>query len=287
MLKTKKIMRTDLQSTIKWDIRLEPVTINSYLNTGKKAIIRNDNNQLLSIVGKHYEPITNSQLLEFTDKLTKTGEFKLKGFDELNNGKIILAFLQNTNPNLTINGCKNEEYLFIGNSFDGTKRFHIGTASNLIRCANQFSSSLKVFSKKHTTYTDLNEFEINNIIKSYKTKKGILYESFNGMESVRVDESAVNQLIKEIYTMLSSDSKAIRKKDWHNSPSMLNLHQSIEREMKDLGNNAFALFNGVTWYTTHEMRKTDALHSHINGTANIINQKAYRFCNNLKKIGNS
>ena len=276
-------MKTDLQSTLNWDIRLEPVTVNNSFDTGKKAIIRNDTNQLLSIVGKHYEPVTNYQLLDFTHKLTKTGEFKLKGFDVLNNGKIILAFLQNTNPNLKINGCQNEEYLFIGNSFDGTKRFHIGTASNLIRCANQFSSSLKVFTKKHTSFLDFNDFEISTIIKTYKAKKGILYESFNGMESVRVDERVVNQLIKEVYTMLATDSKTMNHKDWRNSPSMLNLQYSIEREMKDLGNNAFALFNGVTWYTTHEMRSTDTSHSHINGTANVINQKAYRFCNNLKR----
>ena len=276
-------MKTELQSTLNWDIKLEPVTVNNSVDTGKKAIIRNDTNQLLSIVGKHYEPVTNYQLLDFTHKLTKTGEFKLKGFDELNNGKIILAFLQNTNPNLKINGCQNEEYLFIGNSFDGTKRFHIGTASNLIRCANQFSSSLKVFTKKHNSFLDFNDFEISNIIKTYKAKKGILYESFNGMESVRVDERVVNQLVKEVYLMLATDSKTMSHKDWRNSPSMLNLQYSIEREMKDLGNNAFALFNGVTFYTTHEMRSTETLHSHINGTANIINQKAYRFCNNLKR----
>jgi len=277
-------MKTDLQSTLNWDIRLEPVLVNKSYDTGKKAIIRNDTNKLLSIVGKHYEPFTNSQLLEFTDKLTKTGEFELKGFDELNDGKIILAFLQNTNPNLKINGCKNEEFLFIGNSFDGTKRFHIGTASNLIRCSNQFSSSLKVFSKKHTSFLNINEREIHQIIKTYKSRKGIVYESFNGMESVRVDQGVVNQLIHEVYTMLGHDSKLAGKKDWRNSPSMLTLQNSIDREIKDLGNNAFALFNGVTWYTTHEMRTNDAVYSHINGTANLINQKAYRFCNNLKRL---
>ena len=68
-------MKTDLQSTLNWDIRLEPVLVNNSYDTGKKAIVRNDTNQLLSIVGKHYEPFTNSQLLDFTDKLTKTGEF--------------------------------------------------------------------------------------------------------------------------------------------------------------------------------------------------------------------
>ena len=88
-------MKTDLQPKLNWDIRLEPVILNKSFDTGKKAIIRNDTNQLLSIVGKHYEPVTNSQLMHFTDALTKSGEFELKGFDELNDPtlKIICLLL--------------------------------------------------------------------------------------------------------------------------------------------------------------------------------------------------
>jgi hypothetical protein len=280
-------MKTDLQPKLNWDIRLEPVILNKSFDTGKKAIIRNDTNQLLSIVGKHYEPVTNSQLIHFTDALTKSGEFELKGFDELNDGKIVMAFLKNTNPNLKINGCSNEEYMFVGNSFDGTKRFHIGTASNLIRCSNQWSATLKVFNKKHTSYLDINDTIAQDIIRNYKAKKGILYESFDGMESVRVDENVITRLIKEVHVMLANDSKAIKQKDWTSSPSMLTLRKSIDREMKDLGNNAFGLFNGVTWYTTHEMRTSDLVTSQISGTANLINQKAFRFCNNLKRNNNT
>jgi hypothetical protein len=115
------------------------------------------------------------------------------GFDELNSGKIILAFLKNMNPNLKINGCLNEEYLFIGNSFNGTKRFHIGTASNLVRCANQFSSTLKVFSKKHTSLLHINDDVVRDIVRVYNEKKGTFYKTFEEMEFVRVDESIVNQ----------------------------------------------------------------------------------------------
>jgi hypothetical protein len=275
-------MKTALQPKLNWDIKSEPVTISNTFDTGKKAIIRNDNNQLLSIVGQNYEPVTNAQLMHFTEALTKSGEFELMGFDELNNGKIILAFLKNMNPNLKINGCLNEEYLFIGNSFNGTKRFHIGTASNLVRCANQFSSTLKVFSKKHTSLLNINDDVVGDIVRVYNEKKGIFYKTFEDMEFVRVDESIVNQLIKEVHLMLSIDSKAIKPKDWTSSPSMITLHNSIKREMKDLGNTAFGLFNGVTWYTTHEMRSSEAKQSVINGTANRINQKAFRFCSNLK-----
>jgi hypothetical protein len=276
-------MKTELQTTLDWDINLEPVIINNKIDSGKRAIIRTDSDEILGIVGKNYKPVTNQELMEFTNVLTKSGEFELKGFDELHQGKIVLAFLKNTNPYLTINGCENEEYMFIGNSFDGSKRFHIGTASNLLRCSNQFTSTLKVYSKKHNSGLDISETVAKDIIQTYKAKKAVLYESFNGMETVRVDETVVDRLIKEIYNMLGHDSKAMKQKDWKESPSMQILKQSIDKEINDLGNNAFGLFNGVTWYTTHEMRTADSMNSQINGTASLINQKAFRFCNNLKR----
>jgi hypothetical protein len=266
---------------------MEPLIINNTIDTGKMAIVRNDNNKLLSIVGQQYEPVSNAKLMHFTTALTKTGEFELMGFDELNEGKIVLAFLKNTQTNLKINGFLNEEYLFIGNSFDGTKRFHIGTASSLVRCENQFSTTLKVFSKKHNSLLNINDETVRDILSIYNEKKQIFYNTFEEMESVRVDESVVIQLIKEVHLMLTYDSKAIQPKDWTTSPSMITLHNAIQREMKDLGNNAFGLFNGVTWYTTHDMRNSEAHHSMINGNANRINQKAYSFCSKLKAFANN
>ena len=279
-------MKTNLLPTLNWDIRTEAVTINDNYDTGKKALIRNDNNRLLSIVGKDYCPVSNAQLMNFTDALTKTGEFELKGFDELNDGKTILAYLQNNNPNLKINGCSMKEFMFVGNTHDGTKALTIGTSNTLIRCSNQFSSTLKVFRKKHTSPFEFSSIEVEDIIKTYKMRKSQVYGAFDGMDSIRVDQEVINRLVMDIHKMLDTDSSLLKKQNWGWSPSMKVLRQSIDKEMKDLGNNAFGLFNGVTWYTSHEMRNAESDFGRISGTANLINQKAYRFCNNLKRASN-
>jgi hypothetical protein len=277
-------MKTDLQQKIKWDIQTEAVTINGCFPTGKTAIVRNDNGRVLGIVGKDYCPVSNTRLMQFTDALTKTGEFELKGFDEINDGKMILAYLQNKNPNLSISGCAMREYLVIGNSHDGTKPFYIGTGSSLIRCENQFYSTLKVFRKKHTSPILIEEGMIQDLIKTYKAKKTNIYSAFDGMESVRVNDQVVERLIREIHKMLATDSREIKAEELGWSPSMITLRNSIKREMRDLGNNAFGLFNGVTWYTSHEMRNAGADFGKQDSTANLINQKAYRFCNQLKRV---
>ncbi len=280
-------MKTDLLPSLNWDIRTESVKISSMFDTGKKAIIRTDNNHILSIVGKDYCPVSNAQLMSFTTALTETGEFELKGFDEINDGKTILAFLQNKNPNLKINGCAMKEYMFVGNTHDGTKALTIGTANNLVRCSNQFYSTLKVYRKKHTSPFVFNQIEIQDIIRSYKVKKSQVYGAFDGMESVRVDQGVINRLVVEIHKMLETDSSISKKENLGWSPSMQLLRKSIDKEMKDIGNNAFGLFNGVTWYTSHEMRNAESVSGRISGTANQINQKAYRFCNNLKRASNN
>jgi hypothetical protein len=277
-------MKKELTQKIEWDIQTEELYLNPFTTTNKVAILRNDHHNLLGMVSKEYCPITNQQLMRFANALSETGEFELKGYDEFNGGKTLLAFLQNKNLHLSLNGCGMREYLIIGNSHDGTKPFYIGTGSTLIRCENQFSSSLEVFSKKHIAPFVLNGNFIQTLIKNYKIKKSNLYGVFDGMESVRVDAGIVNRLVKEVYTMLASDSTLAKKKEWTSSPSMRTLHQSIEKEMKDLGNNAFGLFNGITWYTTHEMRNAGSSFGLLDGTANLINQKAFRFCSQLKRV---
>lgn len=275
-------MKKELQPSINWEIRIEELLTSNNDPSGKRAIFRNDNNAVLGIVGKDYCPLNNSMFMEFTSALTKTGEFELAGFDELNNGKIILAFLKNKNSNLKLNGCNISEYLVAGNSHDGTRPFYIGTASTMVRCENQFYSTLKVFRQKHISPISFTDSAILELISDYNLKKTDVYNSFNGMEHVAIDESVIDNLVKDVHKMLAVDSRLIKPEELGWSPSMIVLRESIEREIKDLGNNAFGLFNGVTWYTSHEMRNAGEGFGRIDNTANLINQKAFNFCNNLK-----
>ncbi len=277
-------MKTDLLKKIDWEIQSKDIYVSNSYVEGKKAIVRNDNESVLGIVGKDYCPVSNEQLLHFCHALSQAGTFEFKGFDVLNKGKLILAFLENKKPGLLLNSCPMKEYLIIGNSHDGTRPFYIGTGSSLARCENQFYSTLKVFQKKHNSPFAPSFNQIQGLLRSYESKKDSLIKTFEGMENIRVNDDAIVQLMKEVHKMLASDSSIAKSEAWMYSPSMQLLQQSIYREMQDLGNNAFGLFNGVTWYTSHEMRNAGADFGKVNGTADRINQKAYKFCLNLKRI---
>jgi len=271
-------MKKELSAALNWDVQAEPLLLSGKIISEKKAILRDDNRSLLGVVGRDYHPVSNQSLSDICRLICKAGEFEFKGFDEINNGKVILAFLQNKNPNLKLNSCMMKEFLVIGNSHDGTRPFYIGTGSTLVRCANQFYSTLKVFRKKHTSPLEYNEILASQIVRLYKQKKSQLYGQFDGMDQVPVRESHIRQLMKEIQKLLGRTSSD----ESEQSPSMKLLRDCIDREMRELGNNAFGLFNGVTWYTSHEMRNSESSFGRIGGTAYNINQKAFKFCSQLK-----
>ena len=274
--------KLELAKAINWDIKTEPVLFGNNLSSGKKAITRNDNGEVLGIVGINYSPVSNQTIMQIANAIAATGHFEVEGYAEYNQGRIIQCFLSNKNVYLNINGHKVFESMIISNSHDGTTRLSIAGQTRMARCGNLYSRPLKVFSKKHIAPLSEGEINVNDIIKAYQSKKDKMYSDFDGMDQVKVTPAIVNKLIMEIHRMLNNDSRQPKDNEWMKAPSMRLLKESIDREMTDLGNNVFGLFNGVTWYTSHEMRNHDSELGRLNGTAGLINQKAFRFCNNLK-----
>jgi hypothetical protein len=275
-------METAFKKQIDWEIKCEPVLIGHQKQSNKKAIFRNDNGKLLGFVGKGYSPIHNQTLTEIALAIEASGQFELDGFIEHKEGRMIYCFLSNKNIYLNVNGHKVFEQMILSNSHDGTRRFTISSQTAMERCGNKYAQPLEVFSKKHTQPIDSSKINIEQMIKMYQDKKDKMYAALDGMDSIPVSDSLVEKLIKEIHSMLSVDSSVLKENNWIKKPSMQNLKESIKKEMNALGNNLFGLFNGVTWYTSHEMRNCESEHSRLNGKAADINQKAFRFCNNLK-----
>ena len=57
---------------------------------------------------------------------------------------------------------------------------------------------------------------------------------------------------------------------------------NIESETKELGNNVFGLFQGLTKYTTHTLKtRKEAPFGNLIGTANDLNQRGYKFALSL------
>lgn len=150
-------------------------------------------------------------------------------------------------------------------------------------CARNFITYIKMTPHQNAEkLREANETNSQNVLRNYQIRRKILYSNFIGLDQTEIDSACVEKLVVEIHKMLQGTRKTKPKEAWGQSASMILLRNCIEKEMFQLGRNAFGLFKGVTWYTSHEMRGANSPYASPEGTAHRINQKAFQYCMHLK-----
>lgn len=271
-------MRSTLKKELTWDVKSQPLVSLMGLETNRKVNIRNDNNEQLAVVSKNYQNFTNRQLLKLCKGIERLGKFHLEGFEEFRGGKIVMAFIRNNQPGLKLAGLELKEHLVIGNSFDASHQMFIGSSHVLCRCENQFSSIVPMRKIRHLAGSDFSKQTLELIKTTYEYERKRLYHQLESLKSKKITQKLMDDMI--VY-LLDTDKEVPddqRKKELIYSYRGQELKASIIQETNDVGMNAFGLFNGVTWYTSHELRSTVSNYGNTHGIARELNQKALQFC---------
>lgn len=280
-----------LSQNLTWDLTSSPVITNfngeKLIHEDFKTISRNDNGMLLSVKKQGYTELTNEKFMDFSRRLSDVSGFELKGYDEMQNGKTVFAYLEN--PNKTkIGDYPIQDFLVLGDNRGGERAFFMGTSTVLIRCQNQFT---KVWNSsferiRHTKLSDLRREELLNYISQYFQNQKQVYENFNKMRKVHIDEGIRQEMIMRVLNlekeeMLASDKSA------RLTQKLELINNAIQKEINDLGENAFALFNGITRFTTHDLKArnlTTESFGAVVGSAANINERAYNFAFDLIEV---
>jgi len=269
------------QQNLSWDVNPAPIEVNGNLLSDKMAWLRNDNQTVLGILSNQYRPFTNQRLMGLTHSLERTKNYKLEGYEEFRKGKIVMAFLKYNKPTL-VNGWDTEEYLIIGNSHDGSRGFHISTTQQLVRCENQFNAGIKMMRMSHNTHQLSNELILQRIQWEHEREIIRLRDKFALFAKTAVDDKQIeNLVILEESAIIGNDegiNAAPLKTEWAGK-----LLTSIEREMKDLGKNAFGLINGITHFTTHEFKRKNQIETSYDKSYQL-NKIAEQYCSLIAGI---
>lgn len=239
-----------------------------------KSIRRNDTNELLSIKPDSYHPMTNERFLEIAYKLNEISGFEITNFSEYKNGRTVLGYLKNNSETeIKIGNHKIEDYMLIGNSFDGTNSFFTGTVTELLRCSNQFGKITKMSKVRHTKNSEIKVEQLLNEIQFYFSHRDKMYSAFNRFGERIVSDEIIQKGLNHILDIKSDEVVSGMK-----LAKMERLISLIEQESKDVGDNLWGFFNGITYFTTHEIKSKDKIFGNVFGVADKLNQKAYDFC---------
>lgn len=235
-----------------------------------------DPSSVISVMKNSYTPMFNSDFMESVDRLGEISGMPIEGYSEFGDGKIVMGFLKNNIEDFKIGGHKIQDYLMVGSSFDGRYPFFVGTSTVLIRCQNQFSRISKVTKIKHTKSAPLRREELFQTLETYFLNRKKMYENFEKFIKIEVSPE-VRQLAIDKIMQVSEEDRLEEKISTRKQNLINTLQADITTEFNDLGENVWALFNGVTRFTTHHINPKERVFGNVFGTPAEYNQRAYEF----------
>jgi hypothetical protein len=255
-----------LPNQLDWDIKACPVISNGIVANGYKAIHRDDDQSLISIVKDSYREVNNKEFKEIVQSLADISGFSLEGYSSVKNGSKVLAYLKN-NQKKAIAGFEVDNYMILGNTFDRTSGFFVGNVNKMLRCTNQWGIITMDHSIRHNSKIKDEIDKLAEVYQIYFTAEKEATERYESWHGILIPEE-----LKELFVERALDVEgqiSARKTN-----QKLALFDSVNREIAEMGPTAFALFNGMTHYTTHKVGSVNKVFGNVFGHTKALNDKA-------------
>lgn len=264
--------------SIDWEIESKQIAIlgNDNPINGYHALSRNDTGNVISVFKKSYVFYPNADFVNTANKISAVTGYPIEGFQEVNGGKRVLAYLKNTNKDFKLVGQDLEDYLILGNSHDGSTSLFLGNSSTIIRCMNQFGTIIQNMKFRHTKSMEEKMEDIIHEIENYFIGVKRLAGSFERMREIKIDKQIIEALALRLFEVENLTDVTPNKLSKIND-----FKASAEQEIDALGSNMWGLFNGVTQYTTHKLTTRNPTLGNFWGQAGDMNRKALLFGNEL------
>jgi phage/plasmid-like protein (TIGR03299 family) len=129
------------------------VTPATYLDVPKKqAIIREDNNSVIGIVGTKYKVVQNMEVFNALDTLVDAGDARYAAAGEFNGGANIWMVLE-LPQGVQVANDPHAAFLLVKTSHDGSSSVVIKPIIERLFCANQVNGLISNSRKKYNEYT--------------------------------------------------------------------------------------------------------------------------------------
>ena len=273
-----------------WDIKQTPIydangnVINGYKEVAREGISNSDDDGTIAVMKNSYTPITTEMFTSIVEGISSSIGAEVAGYTDWTRGgkgrQVITAQILLTEA-LAIAGSKIQGYLTIGTGFDGNRSFYVGHTNQYLRCTNQWGSIITDMTARLTKNVLLKVEDIVESIQLYTEYEKSIYDNFKKFQDVKIDESIIQECMARI-AGLTDEEKLLSLKEREEELSsqkknkLIDIEASMRGEVDALGDNAWALFNGVTHYTTHVMKtRTQESFGNLFGAKSVANQKAY------------
>jgi hypothetical protein len=246
------------QSNLNWTVKREKVTTESGIELpGFIALVREDNNEPLSIRKEGYYPYQNQELIELLDKVSGQTGLELRGGGSFGGGKKV--YIQLKSNDLKLGTDRVEGYLTGINSFDGSTSLAFGPSNITISCQNKFFASFRELESKvrHTKNMSVRVDEICRRLESVLIEEKKVFDNIVRLSETKFDDVIKESITRHLFNIDKNvDLNKIDDLSGVTRNKLSRFYVDLDGELKDKGgDNMWALFSGVTKFTTHSLTK--------------------------------
>jgi len=276
------INKQSFEKSLGWEVSEHDVLVQGKAAPRHKAICNGEN--IIQISGKSYTPFLNSEFEELATEIGCLADFKEPRFATIDGGKRVLAFLENPEKGKKVAGLDIKDYMLIGNGHDGNTALWIGTSTIVHRCNNMFTKENMKIRFSHTRSIHDNVLNLKAEIAGYHEDLDELYKTFENWSTIKIAPKIKEDMKRHLTAMEREDTPE------NISTRKLNLYNGIDagiaRECTELGDNLWGLFNGVTYFTTHDYSRGKPESLNATGGGANMNIKAFDKCRELATVLN-
>jgi len=278
-------MQKKKTKSLDWEIKVQPVyTEGERLLRGYQSIIKGEeSNTVLSVMKNSYNPRTNKEFIDIVNELTVVAKTNAPEFSEYDSGRKVLAYLSNPRKK-SIGGHQISDQILIGNSFDGSTSLFVATVINYKGSNFTYMNKKAAFRVSHRTKELEHLFDYVEMMNDYEEEKEMLYNRFEEMSDSKISKDVVDDFIKAVIQYKTHDDEGEPVEISTRTQNKIDtMKESIQKKFNELGENVWALFNGVTDYTTYHYTgsKKQNVDGNMYGTQNTYNQRALNYCLDL------
>jgi phage/plasmid-like protein (TIGR03299 family) len=262
---------------LNWTVRQDEIqTIGGIVIPDKKAIVREDTNQVLDVMGDGYYPYQNHELMELLYQVSnKTGLEVHRGGSFKDGARV---YVQLKSEDLKLGNDRIEGFLTGINSFDGSTSLAFGHSNVTISCQNKFFSAFRQVQNKirHTKSMSIRIDEICKRLDVVLEEEQSIYRHIVELSETTFDDLMKERVTRKLFGIKPeinlNDQEAISTQTRN---KMSKFYIDLNGEIQSKGDNLWGLFSGVTKYTTHSYTKNDNTEAKMYGRIGQIEQEIF------------
>lgn len=246
---------------LNWKVTTEPVFTGAGEELAALATRREDNNQILGVVGPKYTPLQNIEAFDFFRPFIDAGDASIETAGSLREGKrvFVLAKLK-LDPMEIVKNDAVEKYVLLSNSHDGTLAIRVGFTPVRVVCANTMalainSKASKLLRVRHTKNVVANLEQIQEVMNLANQEFEATADQFKLLASRDINSQDLEKYVKLVF----NPTKKIVETGLENVKNQRILNSVIPLFENGRGNDLpgvkgtyWAAYNAISEYLQYE-----------------------------------